>query len=425
MNTIYDRVNPIVRWGFYGFVFSIPLEYPDRTIPVELHTITGAIFLVITCFQARVCFRRPPAAFWLFAIYLYVWTTLGVLGGIKYESEFITMFLIYAEVILLFWTTYNLMRDEVIAKNVLLVFALSCGLMAALLRSGYMESTSELGVKYAGRLSGMGQDPNILAGNLALGILILVGLAYGANKRTVRFYGAYLLLIPLMGICIAYSGSRGGFIALGAGLLAFTLKPGNVRSRVTNFTGVLLLLLFFLWASYHTGTIWNRYQKSLEEGSMAAREEIFPDAWQMFLEKPLMGWGPINNKYELATRTAEEGREKRFRDTHNLWLEVLTATGLLGAVPFFAGLWICLRAAWKARVSTWGIIPIVLMTTVLMQNISMNWVQSKHSWLVLAFALASSRSFARLRRVIARPVATDDLLACGLRRAHDARVPVI
>src|SRR5712691_4805654 len=56
-------INRFVRWGFYAFVFSIPLEYPDRTIPVELHTITGALFLVIALLQPSVCFRRPPAAF--------------------------------------------------------------------------------------------------------------------------------------------------------------------------------------------------------------------------------------------------------------------------------------------------------------------------------------------------------------------------
>ena len=378
--------NILVRLAFYGFVLSIPLEYPERTIPVELHTLTGAIFLAVALLQPRICFRRPPAAFWLFAIYLYVWSTLGLLIGTRDASEFYTMFLIYLEEVLLFWTAYNLMRNESIAKNSLLVFILACGVMALLVRFGSLESPPE----YEGRLTGMGQNPNNLAGNFALAILAVIGLAFGANRQILKFRSMYLLLIPLMGICLIHTTSRGGFMAFGIGLLAFFLKGGDARSRFKTLLALPLLLLFFIWASYYTGSMWNRYKTTVETGSMSVREEIFPDAWQMFLEKPLIGWGPVNNNYELAVRTAEEGRENPERDTHNLWLEVLTATGLLGAVPFFAGVWICSRAAWKARALTFGILPLALMIALLVLNLSMNWILTKQTWLVFAFALASS-----------------------------------
>ena len=35
--------NPIVRWTFYLLVFSIPFEFPDRSFPIEIPTITGRI----------------------------------------------------------------------------------------------------------------------------------------------------------------------------------------------------------------------------------------------------------------------------------------------------------------------------------------------------------------------------------------------
>ena len=388
-----QSANILVQLAFYAFVLSIPLEYPDRTIPVEFHTLTGAIFLAVALLQPRICFRRPPAPFWLFAIYLYIWSTLGVLIGTRDASEFGSMFLLYLEELLLFWTAFNLMRDEVIAKKSLLVFIFSCGVMALLLRYGYLETPSDLEARYAGRLSGMGQNPNNLAANFALAILTVIGLAYGANIRILKFRSLYLLLIPLMGICLIHTTSRGGFMAFGVGLLAFFLKRGDARSRVKTFVTLPLLLLFFISASYYTGSMWNRYKSTVETGNMSVREEIFPDAWQMFLEKPLIGWGPVNNNYELAVSTAEEGGEHLQRDTHNLWLEVLTATGLLGAVPFFAGAWICSRAAWKARAMTFGILPLVLMITLFVLNLSMNWILTKQAWLILAFALASSSPF--------------------------------
>ena len=39
---------------------------------------------------------------------------------------------------------------------------------------------------------------------------------------------------------------------------------------------------------------------------------------------------------------------------------------------------------------TFGILPLVLMITLLVLNLSMNWILTKQAWLVLAFALASS-----------------------------------
>src|SRR5204862_6353680 len=41
----------------------------------------------------------------------------------------------------------------------------------------------------------------------------------------------------------------------------------------------------------------------------------------------------LNNKYELGIR--EDERVRRRRDAHNVVLEVLTATGVVGAIPFF------------------------------------------------------------------------------------------
>ena len=63
--------------------------------------------------------------------------------------------------------------------------------------------------------------------------------------------------------------------------------------------------------------------------------------------------------------------------------------GLLGAIPFFAGVCLCLWAAWRARQSTWGVLPLALIMTLLVANMSGNWIHWKLTWLILAFCLAS------------------------------------
>ena len=83
------------------------------------------------------------------------------------------------------------------------------------------------------------------------------------------------------------------------------------------------------------------------------------------MEKPFFGWGPISNYVELGARF---GRQKL--DPHNLYLWIMTETGLLGAVPFFIGLWICWRAAWRARYGTEGSLPIALLACLFIVNMT-------------------------------------------------------
>ena len=120
---------------------------------------------------------------------------------------------------------------------------------------------------------------------------------------------------------------------------------------------------------------------------MTARELIFPAAWQMFREKPLVGWGPYVNTGELGDRLRLPGYVRM--DPHNLVLYVLTATGIFGAIPFFVGTGLCVRAAWKARGGAHGVLPFAMIVTVLAADMSVSGLHWKQHWLILAYALAS------------------------------------
>jgi len=111
----------------------------------------------------------------------------------------------------------------------------------------------------------------------------------------------------------------------------------------------------------------------------------------MILEKPVIGWGPENNQYELSLREGNRFYNRARRDTHNIIFETLTATGVLGTLAFCLGILICFRAAWRARHGGEGILPFALMVSVLVANMSGNWMASKLLWLSFAYAIASGR----------------------------------
>jgi O-antigen ligase len=394
-----DDVHPLVRAAFYAFVFSIPLEYPERSIPLEIHTITGALFLVVALIQPRICFRRPPAAFWWLAAYLWVYIALTLFA--EHSREAMKLFLNYLLVLFIFWVAYNLMRRAALARRACIAFAAACTLIATL--SVYGIATHTVVSDQTLRRIVFGQDPNLLGGNMALALVAVIALGFAVD--TSLWAGAVWGAVGVMlGRSLMLSGSRGAFIAVGIGVLAFALHTRDIRTFAKHLGVARRGVAVLTAVVYRSESLWRRYERTLQTGSMSGREQIYPEAWQMFTERPVFGWGPIDNTYELGLRTAiftigrhnREGRSLHAdKDTHNLLLDVLTSTGVAGAAPLCICLALCIAGAWKGRAGPHGTMPFALAVTLLALSMNANWSASKQGWVMLAFAAASGRAWFR------------------------------
>lgn len=391
LNAEASAVKPVVRWTFCLMVFSLPFDLPRAGLPLEVTTLTACIFLLATALQPHVCFRRPPKAFWCFVLYLYVyvvsmlWHSVGY-SRIDLQREQGKLVFLLLQAMVLCWTGYNVMRDQRTAQAALLTLAASCIILAGIHILGLARTTTEIASNIE-RLSTFGQNPNSLARHLSFGALTLVGLGYGRSKRALRVPLLIWPFVLLLIMAIESTGARGSVIALAAGLLFFVLGGEQPAARIRNIVIVALALSFAIWMSLRSETMVQRFEKSIDEGSMAQRENLYPTAWKMFLDRPLLGWGPTLNMWELGTRVGEA--DHPFRDTHNLLLEVLTVTGVIGAIPFFVGVFLCLLAAWNARAGPEGVLPLAAIVAILVANVGANLHYNKLFWLVLTYALAS------------------------------------
>jgi O-antigen ligase len=121
----------------------------------------------------------------------------------------------------------------------------------------------------------------------------------------------------------------------------------------------------------------------------------------MFLERPFLGWGYVELDTELGYRM---GLIDRPKGTHNLVLHLLLEVGVVGAVPFFVGLFLCLRAAWSARRGPQGVLPLAILVTMLVGSLAGHLLARKEFWLILALAMGAERqalSLDRLRQALA------------------------
>jgi O-antigen ligase len=280
------------------------------------------------------------------------------------------------------------MMFESIAKRSLLIFAVSCTLLATLQQLGFI--SSEVGKE---RLTtSFGDNPNVVASVLSLGLLALVGAAYGRNDANIKLRLLAWLCSGFLLMVVVRTGARGSQLALVLALITLIVRRASISQKVKTTFIVLAVIVSLGWAVYQIDAVRERWERTFYEGEIASRDRLMPVAWEMFLERPITGWGPINHYWEMNIRTGDPDGG----DPHNLYLWLLNETGLLGSIPFLMGLWFCWCSAWKARGSDQASLPLAWLVFVLAINTSGTYLYYKLVWFALAYAVASG-SYAVVR----------------------------
>lgn len=386
------QVNRVVLAAFYLMVFSFNFEMPDRG-GWEIPAMTAALFIGSTPLALRACYGRVPAALLWFAGFLWVFLASSLVHGWVNLGDVRHYFIVLVEAAIVCWAAVNLFSREGIGTTALWCFVFSALARSVLPMVG-VGRTSYAVWTGGERMTAFGQNANFSAILLSAGLVTLLGLTYGrrGTSRTMQ-----LLAWPIgafIGAAIIETGSRGGLLALAGGLVALVFTAGgSLKVRLRNGLVTVLALGLFTYAAFTATVMKNRLEATAETGTLAGREQLWPSLVEMALEKPWAGWGPINNQYEVAARTTDMARERR--DAHNLWLELMTAEGLAGTVPFLIGLGMCVVAAWRGRTSPYGIVPFALVALFLVANVSTNLAAYKPFWWVLALALGSGSLAAR------------------------------
>lgn len=379
----------IIRWLFYAFIFSLSFETAGEDIGmIEPPTVVGGALLLSTLLQPGLLLRWPPAGFWCFIIYFYLFVATGLLfEESQYRALFLQNVMIMGQLTLLAWVAFNLMRDSETARKALISLAAASVVLSVIQILGVAQGATEVKGEVE-RAAALGFHPNHLARILVLGILALMGMLYIRKQLLSR---KVLFASPLIVILVAVliqTGSRGALLALAAALLTFALSAGSLKRRAINAGGLLVLLGLLALAAVNSDIMRSRFEETIEDGDLARRELIYPMSWQMFTEKPLLGWGSATSVYELGMRLGHP--EEETKNPHNLILYGLVTSGVVGSFPLFLGTGLAIFAAWRARHRAHGILPLAMVVAVLVANMSGVWIANKLHWLVIAYALASA-----------------------------------
>lgn len=386
-----EKVLPSIRYVFYLFVLAVPFESASTdtvsmigSIPMILGmALTGAALL-----QPKVCFDPPPGAFWCFVGYFVLSLALGTTQNPGYVSPVLMKLFTFAQLLVLMWISFNLLKYPEICRNALLIFVAACTILATLQVVGVGAVSMA-----QGRSSMFGDNANVLGATLSLGLIVLIGITYGRTAIDKRITLLAWIIFPIIGTAIIKTGSRGALAGLVFGIALLIIRDGTWKTKLKIGSIALMAIGFLAFTAFSNDAMRVRLERSLYQGDTAGRDKIHAHAWAMVFERPMLGWGPVYNQVELGSRLG-----RTIRDTHGLYLAVLTETGLLGSILFFGGLGLLVRAAWQARLRTEGALPMAMMGSLLLSFVNGSWQTRKTFWLTAAYVLASAWSFREMAR---------------------------
>jgi exopolysaccharide production protein ExoQ len=201
------------------------------------------------------------------------------------------------------------------------------------------------------RLAGTIGEPNQLAAVLVAGVVLAAALAVVEWKQPLLRIG----LLGAAGICLLATFltlSRAGLIALAIAMIAAIAVAGRWRGPVFAFAAVALASLIGFFAVIATP---GQQARVTEFGGGSGRSDIWTIGWRMVQAHPVHGIGvgqfPLSSVHYLLAPGAIQRSDYIIstpKVAHNIYLQILAETGVVGLIPFLVIIGFSLRCALRA-----------------------------------------------------------------------------
>jgi len=180
-----------------------------------------------------------------------------------------------------------------------------------------------------------------VANGLALNLLGLLAL-HAHRRGSVRGLNMAVLLASLP-VAILATMTRAVWLTFAGTVLALVfLSPGRRLRRA--LLGIIFAtatgLALTVSSNELDGTLSERFH---EAGPVEYRQAVYAGAWEMFLQRPLTGWGFNQMPAELPRHVS--GYTEKQLYPHNTYLEVLVEQGVVGLALYLWMMW----ELWRLR----------------------------------------------------------------------------
>lgn len=205
-------------------------------------------------------------------------------------------------------------------------------------------------VRQDGRIAGGLGDPNYLAAGIVVALSLTAGLAVATRRLGLRW--ALIGVAGFLLISLAATGSRGGLIAAAISIVAALLliRSSRIRFGVVVATA---LAVTGLWLVSNSSGTWDRIREFDTRGT--GRVDLWDIAWRMSGDHPLIGVGVNNFRANSDDYVRQPGAPEdieliteRPHVVHDIYLQQLAETGIIGLSLLLTVIGAALTTTWKA-----------------------------------------------------------------------------
>ncbi|MGC2450993.1 MAG: O-antigen ligase family protein [Candidatus Sulfotelmatobacter sp.] len=167
---------------------------------------------------------------------------------------------------------------------------------------------------------------------------ILGVLAWHAYKRGRTRGAVIIVLLASVPVAILATMTRAVWLSFAGTVVALIFLSDNARWRrraCFGLFGAVVLGCGVVVSSHDfAGSLNDRFQ---EQGPVDFRKAVYAGGWEMFLERPLTGWGFHQMPAELPRFVS--GYDEKVLYPHNTYLELLVEHGVVGLALYLWMMW--------------------------------------------------------------------------------------
>jgi putative inorganic carbon (hco3(-)) transporter len=179
-----------------------------------------------------------------------------------------------------------------------------------------------------------------VANGVSLNMLGLLAL-HAYRRGSMRGLKVVALLATLP-VAILATMTRAVWLSFAGSVMAMIFLSKNCALRRRACVAVVLVAGVGLAAVLSSHELGSSLSDRLEErGPVDYREAVYAGGWQMFLERPLTGWGFHRMPVELPRHVS--GYNEKVLYPHNTYLELLVEHGIVGLALYLWLMWEMLR----------------------------------------------------------------------------------
>jgi O-antigen ligase len=362
----------VLPWDVYA---ELPVV---GSIPRLAGIVASAVGVLYIVARRRV---RPLSWFHGSALLFVFWAAISMLWSIDQDATR-TRLMTYLQLALLVWLIWEIAWSPQRTRALVGAYVLGVSVAAIATVRDYVSGVHAAG--YEGRFNALSVNPNELGMTLALGLPMAWYLSLAQPQR--RFARLWQLYLPLAITAILLTASRGAFLTMLGALAIIPATQGRLRLRTKAALCVLAVASLVLAANFVPEATLERLQTTradIESGYFGNRGFIWRAGLDVAREHPLLGVG-------AGTFGAAVEPSLNFEwSSHSVPLSILVEDGIVGLLIFLAmfGATITALRPGPPLQRRFGI---VLLLTLGVGSLSLEWGYRKQFWFVLGIVAAEA-----------------------------------